>query len=177
MSMRPTFELIVDHPSEEVMERLKETLAHAECPCRGEVFDHQIEIRICPPQHHYWSPELNLLIAPSDQPSTRLHGKFGPGAHVWTLFMAGYAIFGMSIGAGLLIALSQWSLGTPLWGAWFVVAGLLGCALVWAAAGVGQRLAAPQMEDIRKLVHETFHPTPALASRANRASDHAQGDD
>lgn len=156
MHMRPRFELRVERPADEAIKQLEEMLARADCPCRGDVYDHQIEIRICEPHHHYWSPELNLLIDKEDEQQARLHGKFGPGAHVWTLFMAGYAAFGMVASAGLLIVFSQWSLGGDLWGAWLILAGLVGCALVYVGARIGQRLAAPQMQDIRDLIYETF---------------------
>jgi hypothetical protein len=156
MHMRPRFDLEVEQPVEKVMSRLEEQLASEECPCRGDVYDHQIEIRIRKPHHHYWSPELNLLLEERDESGTRLHGKFGPGAHVWTLFMAGYAAFGMVAAAGLLIIMSQWMIGEELWGTWLVVGGAVGCGLVYLAARVGQRLAAPQMSEIRELIYDAF---------------------
>jgi hypothetical protein len=154
--MRPRFDLVVDRSADEAMERLQERLKRPECGCRADVYDYQIEIRITDPHHHYWSPELNLLIDRQDDSKARLHGKFGPGAHVWTLFMAGYAAFGMVGAAGLLIVFSQWTLGGDLWGVWFILAGVVGCALVYFGSRIGQRLAAPQMRDIRKLIYDAF---------------------
>ncbi|MGM0556162.1 MAG: hypothetical protein ACQEVA_07270 [Myxococcota bacterium] len=154
--MRPRFDLVVDHSADEAMNRLHEYLKQRDSQCRADVYDHQIEIRIREPHHHYWSPELNLLIDRQDESRARLHGKFGPGAHVWTLFMAGYAAFGMVGAAGILIVFSQWSLGGDLWGAWLILAGLVGCALVYLGSRIGQRLAAPQMRDIRELIYDAF---------------------
>mgnify|MGYP006303358943 CR=1 FL=1 len=156
VQMRPRFEFEVGEPVDEAMSRLRSKLSEGGCPCRGDVYDKQIEIRICEPHHHYWSPELNLLLDDRGEDGTRLHGKFGPGAHVWTLFMAGYAAFGMVGAAGLLVVLSQWTLGEEMWGAWLILAGIVGCVLVYIAARIGQRLAAPQMADIRDLIYETF---------------------
>lgn len=141
--------------AEDAMKRLSSAFAAKDSPCYVDVYERQLEIRMVAEEHHFWSPELNLLFR-ADEDGTLLYGKFGPGAHLWTLFMAGYATFGMIGLAGGILALSQMTIEEPPTGLAITAAGLAGCVFVWVAAQVGQRLAGPQIATIRRLIHETF---------------------
>jgi hypothetical protein len=155
--MRPRFEMTVSVDPDRALERLRDHLDTSGCPCRGDVYERQVEVRICEREHHTWSPGLNVLLDETDEGGARLRGTFGPNPSVWTMFMAGYAVSGMTMGTGLLVLSSQMMLrGEERWGGWLLLAGVVGCALVYGLARIGQRLAAPQMEMIRDTIAGAF---------------------
>ncbi len=155
-AMRPRFELRVHATVEDVTHRVREQVRASEGVCRAEYYGpHQLEIRI-ERGHHTWSPELKLLIH-EDQDGARLRGRYGPDGHIWTAFVAGYAISGMTAGAGALVLSSQLMLeSTSHWGGWGIVAGVVGVVLVHLLARVGQHLARPQMRSIHTLLCRAF---------------------
>jgi hypothetical protein len=155
LSMRPRFRMSVHPPVDETMARIQQAIDTPDSVCYVDTYDKQFEIRIRKEHHHFWSPELNLIFIPGDS-GTHMRGKFGPGAHLWTLFMAGYAVFGMIALGGALLAVSQLTIDESPTGWWIVLAGLIGCVFVYLAAQVGQRLAGPQIATIRKILHDTF---------------------
>jgi hypothetical protein len=155
LEMRPRFSMSVGPPLDDTMARIKSAFDTPDSPCYIDTYDKQFEIRIRREQHHFWSPELNLIFTHDDS-GTHMRGKFGPGAHLWTLFMAGYAAFGMVALAGAMLAVSQLTIDESPWGAWIIVAGFIGCVVVYVAAHVGQRLAGPQIAVIRKILLQTF---------------------
>lgn len=157
IEMRPRFSMYVDQPADEVLASLRDAINNSEdCPCYADVYVRQLEIRMRDRHHHFWSPELNLLFREKEDALTHLEGKFGPGAHVWTAFMAGYAAFGLTAVGGGLLALSQWTIDEPTTGIWMVLVGLVGCVFVYLAAQVGQRLAGPQIGQIRAEICKVF---------------------
>lgn len=155
IQMRPRFRMTVNTDVDDAVERLRATIAESGSPCYVDVYERQLEIRMRADRHHFWSPELNLIFRDDDD-GVLMYGKFGPGAHVWTLFMAGYATFGMVALGGAILALSQMTIDEAPTGGFVVLAGAVGCLLVWVFAQVGQRLAGPQIATIRSLIMRTF---------------------
>lgn len=102
-AMRPRFELLVHVGVEEVTRRVREQIEEPGCMCRAEYYGpHQLEVRIEREHHHTWSPELKLLIEEHPE-GALLRGRYGPDGHIWTAFVAGYAISAMTAGAGALV--------------------------------------------------------------------------
>lgn len=148
--MRPRFRLRVPDPPEQVVERFRERLACAGCPCALTVLDRHLEVRIHDRLRHFWSPHLTVEISPADDGASELSGLFGPNPSVWTLFLAGYAVLILSaVFAGLLGA-SQLLVATgPPWGLWVAAGCAIGLVIPYTGSLIGQRLAADQMEMLR----------------------------
>jgi hypothetical protein len=149
IAMRPRFELRVALPCPQVFERVK---AQVEGDAGGLVraeyyWGSQIELRIRRDAQRLWTPELKLCVERSDEAHTTLRGRFGPDGHVWTLFLAMYALCGLAAFSGVMVLSSQLMVrGGGMWGGWLLAAGGVGAALVYALALVGQRLAQDHME-------------------------------
>ncbi len=155
LRMRPRFRRRLDLSPDEVMQRLRDCKEAGDCPYVTHFHEHQVELTIPKERHHFWSPYLNLLIEDGEGVA-HLDGRFGPNVGVWTMFLAAYTVLGIAAAVGVMIGLSQWSLDQPLTG--FVVAGvcLAAIAVVYGIAMVGQRLASPQMSEIRAFIEGTF---------------------
>lgn len=149
IAMRPRFELRVALPCQQVFERVK---AQVEAEPGGLVraeyyWGRQIELRIRREHQRLWTPELKLFVERSDESDTTLLCRFGPDGHVWTLFLAMYALCGLAAFSGAMVLSSQLMVrGGGMWGGWLLVAGGVGAGLVYALALVGQRLAREHME-------------------------------
>ena len=157
IAMRPRFSLRVPMPPDEARARILAELETPGCGCRGEIHGQQLELRIVRPDHHTWSPQLVLWFEEPEPGQTWMQGKFGPDGHVWTMFMAGYAASVMIALGGAFVLSSQMMLrGQSRWGGWLIVAGGVGCVLVYVLARIGQRLAQPQTERIHALMCRAF---------------------
>ncbi|QDG53566.1 ABC transporter ATP-binding protein [Persicimonas caeni] len=158
LRMRPRFRRRVSVAPDEVVTRFEECVQSKDCPFVIHFHDHQVEITVPKARQHFWSPYLNLLIEPTDE-GAELDGRFGPNVSVWTMFVAAYAVLGISGGVGVLMGFSQISLKQQTSGFWVAGGCMLGIALVYAVAMFGQRLAGEQMGEIRGFVEERFPET------------------
>ncbi len=159
LRMRPRFRRRVTLSPDEVMERFEECLNSADCPYVTQFHEHQVEITVPDKDQHFWSPYLNLLVEPDDS-GAELDGRFGPNISVWTMFVAAYAVLGISGGVGLMMGFSQMSLGQPTTGFGVALGCLVAIAAVYGIAMIGQRLAGPQMDEIRSFVEQRFPRDP-----------------
>ncbi len=159
--LRPRFHLEVDMPLETAYAQLTTILQEPGCPYEGKLLTHQIEIHIPEPNHHFWSPYLNLVLRPRENaPGAMLDGRFGPSTEVWTMFMAFYAALIFS-GLGLLVlGFSQWSVDVDPWGIWGSLACLVGLGLVHWIAHTGRKLGNPQSREIHDFVHKALNEVP-----------------
>lgn len=155
LEMRPRFRLVVQPEIDETMTRILKAFDTPDSHCYVDTYDKQFEIRVRKEHHHFWSPELNLIFSRDDD-GTHMRGKFGPGPHLWTAFIGGYAAFGMIAMGGGLLAVSQAGLDEAPTGLGIVAFGAVGCLLVYVAAQVGQRLAGPQIAVIRRVILGAF---------------------
>ncbi|MCR9160997.1 MAG: hypothetical protein ACE37F_11220 [Nannocystaceae bacterium] len=100
-------------------------------------------------ERHLWSPRLAVCVHEGDDAELRLVCRFQPEPSVWTLYMAiGFVLL---VGGCIATAwtLSSWLLGWSvlLPGAALGASLLLG-GLLYAVAGLGQRMASDQMADL-----------------------------
>jgi hypothetical protein len=102
-----------------------------------------------------WSPQLSLLITEKGS-GAAIKARFGPHPNVWGLFLAGYAISGMLACGLLLFGCVQAFLDQTPWALYASPIALLGVALVYGAAYVGQGLGAGQMHDLRQFLGQTL---------------------
>lgn len=155
LRMRPRFRKKVSLSPDEVMARFESCFDSSDCPYVSQFHEYQVEITVPDDRQHFWSPYLNLLIEP-DGDGAELDGRFGPNISVWTMFVAAYAVLGISGGVGLMMGFSQMSLDQSASGFMVAAGCLAGIVLVYVVALFGQRLAGPQMLEIRKFVEENF---------------------
>lgn len=115
-------------------------------PCRIESFyDRQLEVHVGASHRHVWSPQLRIWLTQHDD-HLHVEGIFGPESNIWTMFMAGYAVGGMTALGGALVLSSQMSLRAgPRWGGMILLTGLVFVALVYALSHVGRYFSLEQM--------------------------------
>jgi hypothetical protein len=76
---------------------------------------------------------------------------------MWTLFMFLYAGVGFLCLLGLILGFVQWQSGMEAWGLWGAYVGVPGLVALYAVSATGQRLSAPQMEELRNRVDTLIH--------------------
>jgi len=148
--MRPRFKLQLPYAAEVLLDRMTQRLACGRCPCRLTVVGRHVEVDVHDRIRHFWSPRLSLELEPGEVASeTVLRGLFGPNANVWTLFMAAYAVAGLSALFAGMFGLAQLGIGESPWGLALAAGAALAGLLPYAGSLLGQRLAADQMELLR----------------------------
>lgn len=149
--LRPRVELVAALTPEETMARVAAALDGAACPCQGTAAARHVALWICEAERHFWSPRLELLVSEHAE-GARLSGRLGPHPDMWSLFLAGYAV-SVFLGIGsTMYGLSQLMLdGSPtaLLG---VPAAAALIAALYAAATLGQRLGAAQVETLQRFL-------------------------
>ncbi len=155
LSMRPRFSTTTTRYATiiDALEGLTEAFeAVEETPCRVECFyEQQLEVRVAASHRHIWSPQLKLWVTQHED-HVHLRGIFGPEANVWTMFMAGYAVGGMTSLVGVMVLFSQMSLkGGERWGVGVLVVGLVVMAMVYGLSQAGRYFAREEM----KLMYRT----------------------
>lgn len=138
--LRPTVDRVSPCTPDEIFERVRDF--HIRCvPTAVQVRMGQSHLAVELPeeQMHFWSPWLDLHVRPHPEGSL-VTGRFAPSAPVWTMFMAIYASFAFAVFFAVSLATAQWLMGTPQWGWWLALGGLVGWGLTYVAALVGQGL-------------------------------------
>jgi hypothetical protein len=95
-----------------------------------------------------WTPYLSVQAEDEEGGGTRLHARFAPYPEVWTFFIFAYGVAWFGILFGGAFGYAQWASGEAAWGLWGVWLGLPAVVLLHVASGVGQRLGAPEMEEL-----------------------------
>ena len=145
---RPRFDLHVPIGREEVLKRVKDSLLISEM-IQGHVFPpDRIELTISERQRHLWSPLLTVKIQEEAQQS-HLHAKFGPHPHIWTLYVALYALSVMFAIGCAVFGISQWLVGSTPYALYLTPIAIISAALVYGASFVGQGLGSEQMYEVR----------------------------
>ncbi len=150
--LRPRFEVEVARAPQQVLRGLEAALADPDGPCRGRIVGRHALLHVREDLRHTWSPYLDLEVEPWGE-GALLRGRFGPHPSIWSFFAALYAICAFVALGGLVVGLSQLSLGFPAWGLWAVPGALVLAAVVYVVALTGQRLAQAQMHALRDVVH------------------------
>lgn len=163
--LRPRIETTVATPPADLARRVDALLTDRSCPCRGFATSQQIELHIAAGQRRFFSPQLLVNLTDRGD-ATELTGHFGPNGNVWTMFLAAYGFVTLSGVTGLFLGVSQRIAREPAWGLWLVPAALALIALIYAAAGFGQRLGRRQVH----ILHEFLESAIEDACATNRPS-------
>lgn len=165
--VRPSVELEAALAPADALQRLREGLCETDNGVCGTVLAEHVEITICDGHRHFWSPQLSLTAEDRDG-GVLLRGRIGPQPHVWTLFVALYAVIGFSTLFAMVFAASQWMVDHSLWALWTLPAAAFITALVYATAFVGQRLGAAETHTLMAFVADTLElPAPEAGNAAD----------
>lgn len=145
--------------------RVRARLEDPEAPCDGLATESQIELRIRERDRRFWSPQLVVIMKPDPGPggATRLVGHFGPNGNVWTMFMAAYGFVVLSALNGAFFGFGQMMIGEPAWALWCVPGAVLVVALIYIAAGVGQRLGHHQVDVLLQTLEAAIGDEPGYS--------------
>jgi len=173
--VRPEIEWTIPLSEEQIIERLKAALARGDQPIRGLFAQHRIELVPDPTIQHVWSPQLTADLEPSASDeadaSTRVHVRFGPHPHVWSLYLAVHATGAFATLGAAVFGYSQYLAGSAPTALWALPAAPVLAALVWAFAFVGQGLSAEQMYTLRRFMERALDDT--LEDSLDDRHDHA----
>jgi hypothetical protein len=149
--VRPHVELEAPLAPADALERLRHELGKAGNRVCGTVLAEHVEITICDRDRHFWSPQLSLT-AEEHPDGVLLRGRIGPQPHVWTMFVALYAVIAFTTMFALVFAASQWMVDHTLWPLWSLPAAAIITALVYLTAFIGQRLGAAETHTLMAFV-------------------------
>lgn len=162
MALRPSFSTDLPCASRTAIERLSAELAARPImvkrsrppgggPERGPRDDAHLVLTIPPAERHFWSPWLTVELSPRDG-GTHLHGTFSPHPSVWTGFAFAYLALGAICAVALVLAGSAALLpdSSQTWALWLAGGAALAMLAMFWASHLGQRLAAAQMELLRR---------------------------
>ncbi|MCA8971412.1 MAG: hypothetical protein KDC95_16585 [Planctomycetes bacterium] len=151
-------------PSAEVLERVREALKAHRDGITGMVLPTgRIELTVSDAVRHVWSPQLTVDVEAADERSSRLHARFGPHPHVWTLYVALYAVSVIFAIACAVVGASQLTLGMRPYALYLTPFAVILAALVYGASYVGQGLGSAQMYSVRAFLEDSLGiSVPAL---------------
>lgn len=154
---RPRFEHEVDLPRDEVLARLRSALHANKDRIQGMVLPTgRVELTVSDAERHVWSPQLTVDVEDSaaGDMRSRLRARFGPHPHVWTLYVALYALSILFAIACAVIGLSQLTLGMKPWALYWAPLSFVAVGLIYGASYVGQGLGSAQMYAVRAFLEE-----------------------
>ena len=103
--------------------------------------DHHVILKIPKENRHYWSPQMDVRLEEVVGKGTILQGMVGPSPQVWTKFMFLYGLVGFIGMVGLVIGMSQWTVGKTPAAMWIVVLCVAAVVAIYMAARAGKKLA------------------------------------
>ncbi|MEM9072343.1 MAG: hypothetical protein AAGE52_27805 [Myxococcota bacterium] len=126
---------------------------------RGVVLSARVELTVPPRRRHLWSPQLAVRLEKIPE-GTRLHGRFGPHPHVWTMYVAlvALAIF-IAVGS-IMYGTAQWMIDQEPSGLWFTLVALGITTGVILLAKLGQIFGAEQMMTLRREIEAIAKADP-----------------
>lgn len=116
-------------------------------------------LRISQSRRHFWSPQMDVSIAPNeDGPGSIIRCLLAPAPVVWTMFMFFYALAGFAALVGLMLGSSQYTLDKDAWGFWLAGGAVLLGILLYIVAQFGKALSINEMKILRRFVEEEEWP-------------------
>jgi len=173
--LRPRFQTLVPCHPQKAFEKFRLRLQQPDCPFEGTVLDTFISVTVKSKDRHYWSPVLTVQSRAVDG-GTRLQGHYGPHPNVWTLLLALTAticftgVFVTMYGcAQVLIEQSPWALLA-------IPATVLGMAIVYGIALLGQWRAHAQMLQLKSFFDVAICAQELAEIEAAKSSEAGSGE-
>ena len=154
---RPRFELERAEPPAVLLPRMKAAIDRHQEHVQGMVVPpHRVELRVPDDQRKAWSPQLTVDVTPTDTGGSQIRARFGPDPHIWTLYVALYALAVFGAFVCLAFGVSQWVAGQSPWALYLTPLAAVLAGLVYGAAFVGQGLGLGQMYALRTFLDEAL---------------------
>jgi hypothetical protein len=147
--LRPTFSVVLQEPLGVVLDKIKSNFKAEGANENLLIYGEYGELHLPEREHRLWSPHLSWHIQ-EENDHCRLHGRFAPRVHVWSVVWIAYLLAVFSLFFALMIAWSQQFLGEYPWGYWIALASGLSWIGIYVVANIGQQLSADQMEHLRQ---------------------------
>ncbi|MFK8006291.1 MAG: hypothetical protein AB8H03_07975 [Saprospiraceae bacterium] len=152
--VRPRFQVATSFTLEQLVEKIKISLAKENTPCKGWIHISGHGKLLIPRKHqHYWSPQLSLTIEAVEEGSL-LRGLYGPRESVWTLFMFFYFLIAFATVIISIIGLSNLYLGKPGLVLWLVPILILIFLTLFLVAFFGQKLGHDEMVTLHHFLED-----------------------
>ncbi|MEM9527934.1 MAG: hypothetical protein AAGA31_15070, partial [Bacteroidota bacterium] len=154
--IRPRFKFTVAVPQEQIMEHIQAMIQESPPHVAAKVIGDHIILDITGEEVHYWSPQLNFRVEPSEEDPLQsiVAGLIGPRPAVWTLFMFVYFSIGI---AGFFITsygISRYMVGEFSYAIWGLPIAALIMLTAYQAGKFGERLGADQVELLKDFVRQ-----------------------
>lgn len=149
--LRPHFDLDLPCPPEAALEVLGKNFEQS--PWEGDLRGNHVQVMVPESERHLWSPWLTFEVQCSEQ-GCRLEGRFAPHPGAWTLYLAGYALFGFTALGLAFFGFSQWVAEQPPTALWGIPVCLVGIGLLYGLAFIGQGMTSRQMCAMRAFVNQ-----------------------
>lgn len=156
--IRPRFRLTIPGRVEEVIARVQSVADKPESRCVSRVVDNHVDITVVREDRHRWSPcvQLEFRAVEASDRETIVDGLVGPHPNLWTMFACINMTIALVVVFGLMMGVSQLSLGNNAWGMWTVLGGVILLGVMYGASQIGQRLAAEQTRLLTSLVEDAL---------------------
>ncbi len=147
-SMRPTFEMRLPHPKEELVRLVQAELRKPPWNSTSLVFDDYAELHVQRSELRYWSPHLSLSFD-GDETHTRVLGRFAPRQEVWTLIWIVYLALAFTAFFAFIFAYAHWTLGQSTWVGIIPLVAIAGIVALYLVSYIGQQLSSDHMLTLR----------------------------
>jgi len=154
--MRPQLQFSSSCDPESALRQLSDALGSTEEAVTGKVFPDSAVLKIPPAEVHLWTPQLQVSVEPEGDSGSVIHGLLGPRPSVWSLFIASYSFFGFLGVMGVIIGLSQMSLGQPSYALWSGPISILAVLATFMVARVGRKIGRPQSIRLKTFLENTL---------------------
>jgi len=163
--MKPKFTIPLDKKEEIVFKCLDKILRSERFPVTGQVLKNHAFVQLPREERSFLSPYLNLSMR-EDENGKSLVGRFSPHPHVWTGFMAIYAILALVGLGGFVYGWAQTLIGESPVMMWVLPICLAVIAFVYGAAVIGQGLTSSEMYTLRNVVDRAVENCDQAAESA-----------
>ena len=156
IQIRPRFNIEIDLTQTEIVGQILKEVDKSNGNCFSKIRNNHIVLMVPEEKQHFWSPELSIEID-KDGEKSFLRCILGPKSTVWTLFVTFYGL-SVFIGLiGLVLGLSQWSIGMKPLGLWLVPLSFLLILTAYFIALMGQKLAYKEMLYLRDVLNSAIN--------------------
>ena len=156
IAIRPRFNIEVKMPKYELITRISDEIESCNGKCEINLVKNHIIFKIPEDMQHFWSPELSIEIEEQKGISV-LRCILGPRSSLWTLFATFYGISAFTGIIGLVLGISQWSIGNYPSGLWLVPVSIVLIAIAYIVALTGQKLSYNEMLFLKKKLYRAVN--------------------
>ncbi|MEL6834384.1 MAG: hypothetical protein AAFP77_15420 [Bacteroidota bacterium] len=152
--VRPRFQVTSPDSTKAVEDKMIQSLAQPNAPCRGKVHSGYISLYMPFEEQHYWSPRLTVTLEEHEEGSL-LRGLYGPRPSVWTMFVFFYSVIGFAIVVVSIIGFANRSLGKSGAILWLIPVLVTAFLSLYLVAYFGQQKGHDEMITLHTFLEES----------------------